>query len=70
MSLQPYAVTFIEGEDLLIYAETPIQALFLACAMKINNKISFGVDSILEVNTKRFFVSKKENLQNLLKQVK
>ena len=37
--------------------------------MNLENKIS--VDSIvfLKEDTRRFFVSKKENLQNLLKQV-
>lgn len=69
MSLQNYTVTFIEGDNLTIYAETPAQALFLACAWKINNKMSYGVDTILEEETKSFFVSKKANLQNLLKQI-
>lgn len=69
MKKQKYTVTFIEGENLTIYADSPNQALFLACARKIENRMPYGVDSIFEEDTKRFFVSKKENLQNLLKQL-
>jgi len=69
MRKQKYTVTFIDGDNLTIYADTPIQALFLASARKIENGQSYGVDSVFEDDTKRFFVSKKENLQNLLKQV-
>ena len=69
MRKQKYTVSFIEGDNLIISADTPLQALFLACAIKIENSQSYGVDSVLEQNTKRFFISKKENLQNLLKQI-
>lgn len=69
MKKQKYTVTFIEGENLTIYATTPTQAFFLASARKIENGLSYGVDSIYENDTKRFFVSKKENMQNLLSQV-
>lgn len=69
MKKQSYTVAFVEGEDITIYADSPVQALFIASAFKINNSQPFGVDSILENDTKRFFVSKKDNLQNLLKQV-
>ena len=69
MKKQKYTVTFIEGDNLTIYADTPNQALFLASARKIENGQSFCVDSVFEEDTRRFFVSKKENLQNLLKQV-
>jgi len=69
MKKQKYTVTFIEGDNLTIYADTPLQALFLASARKIENGQPYGVDAIFEEDTKRFFVSKKENLQNLLKQV-
>lgn len=69
MKKQKYTVTFIEGDDLTIYADTPIQALFLASSRKIENGQPYGVDSVFEEDTKRFFVSKKENLQNLLKQI-
>jgi|GEM_PF-6284354 len=63
MRKQKYTVTFIDGDNLTIYADTPIQALFLASARKIENGQSYGVDSVFEDDTKRFFVSKKENLQ-------
>ena len=69
MKKQKYTVTFVEGEDLTIYADSPNQALFLASARKIENELSYGVDSIFENDTKRFFVTKRENFQNLLKQV-
>ena len=69
MKKQKYIVSFIEGDNLTIYADTPIQALFLASSRKIENGEPYRVDSIFEEHTKRFFVSKKENLQNLLKQV-
>jgi hypothetical protein len=69
MRKQKYTVTFIEGDNLTIYADTPLQALFLASARKIENGESYGVDSVFEEDTKRFFVSKKENLQNLLNQL-
>lgn len=69
MKKQKYTVTFVEGEDLTIYADSPNQALFLASARKIENGLSYGVDSIFENDTKRFFVTKRENFQNLLKQV-
>lgn len=69
MKKQKYTVTFIEGDNLTIYADSPYKAFFLASARKIENKQPYGVDSILENDTKRFFVTKKENLQNLLKQV-
>jgi hypothetical protein len=69
MKKQKYTVTFIEGDNLTIYADSPNQALFLASARKIDNGQSYGVDSVFEEDTKRFFVSKKSNLQNLLKQV-
>ena len=69
MKKQKYTVTFIEGDNLTIYADSPNQALFLASARKIEKGMPYGVDSVFEEDTKRFFVSKKENLQNLLKQV-
>ena len=69
MKKQKYTVTFVEGDDLSIYADTPSQALFLAAAIKIQNGISYCVDSIFENDTKRFFVTKRENFQNILKQV-
>jgi hypothetical protein len=69
MKKQKYLVTFIEGNDLVIYADSPNQALFLACARMIDNGQPYGVDSVLECETNRFFISKKENLQNLLRQV-
>ena len=69
MKKQKYTVTFIEGDNLTIYADTPLEALFLASARKIDNGQFYGVDSVFEEDTKRFFISKKENLQNLLKQV-
>ena len=69
MKKQKYTVTFIDGDNLTIYADSPNQALFLASARKIENGQAHGVDSVFEEDTKRFFVSKKENLQNLLKQV-
>lgn len=69
MKKQKYTVTFVEGEDLTIYADSPNQALFLASARKIENGLSYGVDSIFENDTKLFFVTKRENFQNLLKKV-
>ncbi len=69
MKKQKYTVTFVEGENLTIYADSPTQALFLASARKIENGLSFIVDSILENDTKRFFLTKKANLNELLKQV-
>jgi len=69
MKKQKYTVTFVEGENLTIYANSPMQALFLASARKIENGQPYGVDSVFEEDTKRFFVTKKENLQGLLKQV-
>ena len=69
MKKQKYTVTFVEGENLTIYADSPNQALFLASASKIKNGLSYGVDSIFENDTKRFFVTKRESFQNLLKQV-
>jgi hypothetical protein len=69
MKKQRYTVTFIEGNNLTIYADNPKQALFLASARKIESGQPYGVDSIFEESTKRFFVTKKENFQNLLKQL-
>lgn len=69
MKKEKYTVTFIEGDDVTIYADTPSQAIFLAIARKIENNLPYGADSVFEVNSKRFFVTKKENLQNLLRQV-
>jgi hypothetical protein len=69
MKKQKYTVTFIKGNNLTIYTDNPNEALFLACTHKIDNRQSYAVDSVFEEDTKRFFVSKKENLQNLLKQV-
>jgi len=69
MKKQKYLITFIEGNDLIIYADSPNKALFLASARMIDNGQPYGVDSILEYDTNRFFISKRENLQNLLRQV-
>ena len=69
MKKQKYTVTFVVGDDLTIYADTAIQATYLASARKIDNGQPYIVDSVFENDTKRFFVTKKENLQNLLKQV-
>ena len=40
MKKQKYTVTFIEGDNLTIYADSPNQALFLASARKI--EIDYG----------------------------
>ena len=69
MKKKKYKVTFIEGDNLTIYADSPDQALFLASARKIEKGQPYGVDSIFEEDTKRFFVSKKENLRNLLNKI-
>ena len=69
MKKQKYIVSFIEGEDLTIYADTENQALFLAIARKIENGLSYGADNVLEYDTRRFFVVKRDNISNVLKKI-
>jgi hypothetical protein len=66
MKEKKFVVTFIEGDNLTIYALNVGKALFLAAAEKIKIGQPYLVDCIFEENSSNFFVTKKESLITLL----
>ena len=69
MKNSEYNVCFIDGDSLIIPASTPLQALCLAMSKKIEKGQPYAVDSITDMTNKRFFVTKKDNFNNLLKEI-
>lgn len=69
MKKNKYIVVFLDNSTLIIYASSPMQAMYLGSAHKIESGEPYLVDSVYHEQEKKFFVTNKSTINDILTHV-